>query len=205
MSALRSAGLSDRSRSFRRTTRIPGRLVEKLESAAFTEALKKVSDAARRHGKAAGILVHNDPRKVRAQLPPWPVLVLVDESKLALALTNVLSNAYKYSAKDRDIHLELRQRERQGRAEVGIAVIDQGMGMTPEQRSRLFERFFRADTSGSIPGTGLGMAIVKEIVDLLGGRLAIESAPQQGTTVRIVLPLAAEPAPLAEAVEPAPL
>ena len=49
------------------------------------------------------------------------------------------------------------------------------------------------------------MAIVKEIVDLLGGRLAIESAPQQGTTVRIVLPLAVEPVPIAELAEPAPL
>ena len=79
------------------------------------------------------------------------------------------------------------------------------LAFAPEAVRRVCERFFRADTSGSIPGTGLGMAIVKEIVDLLGGRLAIESAPQQGTTVRIVLPLAAEPAPIAEAAEPAPL
>ena len=82
---------------------------------------------------------------------------------------------------------------------------DRGIGLTPEAVLRVCDRFFRADTSGNIPGTGLGMAIVKEIVDLLGGRLAIESAPQQGTTVRIVLPLAVEPVPIAELAEPAPL
>ncbi|HQY08922.1 MAG TPA: PAS domain S-box protein [Burkholderiaceae bacterium] len=142
----------------------------------------------------AGILVHNDPRKVQARLPPQPVMVLVDESKLALALTNVLSNAYKYSAKDRDIHLELRQRERGGRAEVGVAVIDQGMGMTAEQRARLFERFFRADTSGNIPGTGLGMTIVKEIVELLDGQVAVDSEFGQGTTVTLWFPVATQPA-----------
>ena len=69
-----------------------------------------------------------------------------------------------------------------------IAVIDQGMGMTPEQRSRLFERFFRADTSGNIPGTGLGMTIVKEIVELHGGQVSLSSERGVGTTVTLWLP-----------------
>ena len=77
---------------------------------------------------------------------------------------------------------------------LGIAVIDQGMGMTPEQRSRLFERFFRADTSGNIPGTGLGMTIVKEIVELLDGQVAVDSEFGRGTTVTLWFPVATQPA-----------
>jgi signal transduction histidine kinase len=63
--------------------------------------------------------------------------------------------------------------------------------MTAEQLARVSERFYRADTSGSIPGTGLGMSIVKEIVELLGGRMALASEPGVGTTVTLWLPAAA--------------
>jgi signal transduction histidine kinase len=59
--------------------------------------------------------------------------------------------------------------------------------MTPEQQSHVFERFYRADTSGKIPGTGLGLCIVKEIMDLHGGRIEIRSTLGQGTTVTVWL------------------
>lgn len=151
----------------------------------------------------AGILVHNDPRKVQAELPVEPVHVLVDEAKLSLALTNVISNAYKYSPKDRPIRLALLRREHEGRSEVGICVIDQGIGMTPQQRDRLFERFFRADTSGNIPGTGLGMTIVKEIVELLDGRIEVHSEFGRGSEVRLWFQVVAAALP-APSVAPAP-
>ena len=60
--------------------------------------------------------------------------------------------------------------------------------MTPEQLSHVCERFYRADTSGKIPGTGLGMSIVKEIVELHGGDLEITSKVGAGTTVTLWLP-----------------
>ena len=66
--------------------------------------------------------------------------------------------------------------------------------MTVEQLARVSERFYRADASGSIPGTGLGMSIVKEITELLGGRLALASEPGQGTVVTLWLPAAPAPA-----------
>ena len=75
-------------------------------------------------------------------------------------------------------------------ARVGIRVIDHGIGMTPQQTARVCERFYRADTSGNIPGTGLGMSIVKEIIDLHGGELQIESQFDAGTTVTLWLPAA---------------
>jgi signal transduction histidine kinase len=61
-------------------------------------------------------------------------------------------------------------------ARLGIEVRDHGIGMTAEQLARVSERFYRADASGTIPGTGLGMSIVKEIVELLGGRLAMPAS-----------------------------
>lgn len=134
------------------------------------------------------LLVHNDPRKVRCELPGEAVWVDADAEKLSLALTNVLSNAYKYSPEGGDIELDLVWRLHEQRDQVGIRVTDHGIGMTPEQQERLFERFYRADTSGNIPGTGLGMTIVKEIIDLHGGQVTVLSAFEVGTTVTLWLP-----------------
>jgi PAS domain S-box-containing protein len=116
--------------------------------------------------------------------------VRVDRNKLRQALGNVLSNAYKYSPDGGAVDLELvHERGRAGvPAWVGVRVRDHGIGMTPEQLARVSERFYRADSSGNIPGTGLGMSLVKEIVELLGGRLVLDSTAGQGTTVTVWLP-----------------
>jgi PAS domain S-box-containing protein len=136
-----------------------------------------------------GLLVHNDARKVEFSLPDEPIWVDVDSEKLSLALTNVLSNAYKYSPHGGAIRLDMVRRERDARRECGIRVTDRGLGMTPEQQEKVFDRFFRADTSGNIPGTGLGMTIVKEILELHGGQVAIASELGVGTTVTLWIPL----------------
>lgn len=116
-------------------------------------------------------------------LPPRPVHVRADQAKLRQALTNVLGNAVKYAPGGGEIRVALA--EAPGRA--GIAVSDQGIGMTPEQLTHVGERFWRADTSGQTPGTGLGLAIVKEILKLLGGELEIRSQFGAGTTVTLWL------------------
>jgi signal transduction histidine kinase len=69
-----------------------------------------------------------------------------------------------------------------------VSVRDQGLGMTPEHARRAFERFFRADASGNIPGTGLGLALVKEIIELHGGEVELDTVLGQGTTVTLWLP-----------------
>ncbi len=135
------------------------------------------------------LLIHNDDRKVRLKLPAAPIRVDVDSDKLSLALTNVLSNAHKYSPQGGSIELDLVWRDREGKPECGIRVTDHGLGMTPEHLQRVFERFFRADTSGNIPGTGLGMTIVKEIIELHGGQVTLSSQPGVGTTVVLWLPV----------------
>lgn len=133
------------------------------------------------------LLVPNDKRQIDVQILDKPPAVLIDPDKMQLALTNLLSNAYKYSPKGGDITLELAHAPASERP-VRIRVRDQGIGMTPEQLSHATERFYRADTSGSIPGTGLGLALVREIVELHGGCLKLDSEYGHGTVATIELP-----------------
>lgn len=117
-----------------------------------------------------------------------PVLVQVDRKKMAQAIGNVLSNAYKYSPQGGDVNVRLVSTEHEGAPVVGLEVRDHGIGMTPEQLKRVCERFYRADSSGTIPGTGLGMSVVKEIMELQGGRLQIESEYGAGSVITLWLP-----------------
>jgi signal transduction histidine kinase len=124
-------------------------------------------------------------------LPASPLPVRVDRSKMAQALGNVLSNAYKYSPDGGDVHMGVLfdpAGATLSARRIGLCVRDQGIGIAPEHLARVSERFFRADASGNIPGTGLGMSIVKEIVELLGGALELQSTLGQGTQVILWLP-----------------
>ncbi len=118
-----------------------------------------------------------------------PQVVRVDRLKLMQAVGNVLSNAYKYSPDGGEVSVTVvGAPASDGLApRVGIRVDDQGIGMTPEQLARVSERFYRADASGRIPGTGLGMSIVKEIIELHEGEMALSSVPGRGTTVTLWL------------------
>jgi PAS domain S-box-containing protein len=131
-----------------------------------------------------------DERLVQLSLPKHSPPVLVDPDKLQLALTNVLSNAYKYSRGEGSISLEVSRRDHGNGQQLGIVVRDQGIGMTPPQLARIFERFYRADDSGKIAGTGLGMSLVKEIIDIFQGTVEIASTPGAGTEVALWLPCA---------------
>jgi len=139
----------------------------------------------------AATLVPDDPRKVDARLMPENPVVVVDPEKLQQALVNVLSNAYKYSPGGGPIKLRVKRGRRGREREIGIVVRDIGIGMTQEQLARIFERFYRADTSGRIPGSGLGMSLVKEITDAFGGSVDVKSQAGKGTEVALWLPLAA--------------
>jgi signal transduction histidine kinase len=128
-----------------------------------------------------GILVKGDARLVTLRVDGPVPDALVDAGKLQRVLTNVLSNAYKYSQGRGAIEVSFRVPADAG--EVGVAVRDEGIGMTAEEVTRAFDRFYRADPSGTIPGSGLGLALVKEIIELMRGRVEILSEPGRGTTV----------------------
>jgi signal transduction histidine kinase len=116
------------------------------------------------------------------------VPVLIDPEKMQLALNNLLSNAFKYSPHGGQVTLSARCQTQGGRDYAVLEVRDEGLGMTPEQLARAFERFYRADTSGNIPGTGLGLSLVKEIAELHNGRVELESVLGRGTTARLWIP-----------------
>ena len=117
--------------------------------------------------------------------PADEITVRADAGKLLRALRNLLSNAYKYSPAGGDVIVRLVQDRAHQR--VGIAVMDDGIGMTPDQLARVGERFYRADDSGAVLGTGLGMSLVFEIMALHGGTVELTSTPGQGTTATLWL------------------
>ncbi|GAA5448073.1 adaptive-response sensory-kinase SasA [Deinococcus depolymerans] len=119
---------------------------------------------------------------------PDGLSVRVDAAKFQQALGNVLSNAFKYSPQGGDVQLSVTGVP--GGA-VHVCVTDQGIGMTEDQRRRAFERFYRADTSGRIPGTGLGLSLVQEIMRCHGGEATLRSVPGQGTSITLSFPPAA--------------
>ena len=90
------------------------------------------------------------------------VNVMVDIEKMQLALSNLLGNAFKYSPQGGTVKLDATVANKDGVNFAVLAVSDQGIGMKPEQLERAFERFYRADTSGNIPGTGLGLCLVRD-------------------------------------------
>lgn len=132
-------------------------------------------------------LFPGDNRRVEVQFDDGLPQVFADEDHLVRALTNILSNAYKYSPKGGVIRLDVVERGLDMGPQIGIRVSDQGIGMTPEQLARVCERFYRADPSGNIPGTGLGMSLVKEIMCLLGGEVELRSELNKGTEVTLWL------------------
>lgn len=125
----------------------------------------------------------------------WPKLqqkVSVDSDKLQQCIINVLSNAVKYSPAGGQVIVSYREKTANEQAFVGIVVTDEGIGMTPEQSARIFDRFYRANSHPGIQGTGLGMALVKEYMRFFAGEVEVQSEPGEGSTVVLWLPVARE-------------
>jgi signal transduction histidine kinase len=132
--------------------------------------------------------VAGDEREPTCELMDRLPLVDVDETKFRQALANVLGNAYKYSPDGGAIEVRTRLHGTADGEEVGIEVTDHGIGMSAEDSAQAFERFFRADLSGHIPGAGLGLALVQQIMQHHRGRAELHSALGVGTTVTLWLP-----------------
>lgn len=140
-------------------------------------------------------------------LAPEPLPVLLDAAAVDDAVTNLLSNAWKYKRGDR-ARIEVRTRRRGRRAE--IVVSDDGIGIPRHERKRVFEMFYRAENylTRDVAGTGLGLALVRTIVRAHRGRIRLESgAGGVGTTFRLRFPLTrralAAPAPVPASPGPA--
>ena len=116
--------------------------------------------------------------------------VLADPNRLNQVLMNILSNAVKYTPKGGHIRLEVEELPRNEHfARYRFVVQDDGIGMSEEFQKTLFDPFTREEKSGTnkVQGTGLGMAITKSIVDLMGGTIHVESTTGKGTRFEVVL------------------
>jgi PAS domain S-box-containing protein len=119
----------------------------------------------------------------------FPIQVSADEGLLRHIFTNLLSNAIKYSSPDQPVHFSVRE-------EMGQAVFtveDHGVGIPEADQPWLFKAFHRGQNVGNLPGTGLGLTIVKRCVELHGGKIKFHSATGIGTTFIVTLPLFGKP------------
>jgi signal transduction histidine kinase/CheY-like chemotaxis protein/HPt (histidine-containing phosphotransfer) domain-containing protein/HAMP domain-containing protein len=132
--------------------------------------------AQKAHEKGLEFLVH--------VAPGLPEHLLGDPVRLAQILTNCVNNAVKFTERG-EIRIKIEQLERTGeKVQLKCSVSDTGIGMTPEQSAKLFQPFTQADmsTTRKHGGTGLGLSICRRLVELMGGRIWLESEPGVGTT-----------------------
>lgn len=128
---------------------------------------------------------------LRAELSDEPVVVDGDAVHLERAVTNLLTNAVKFTPDDGEVVLRVSAED--GRAH--LAVRDTGIGIAPDELDAVFAKFFRSTVvqQRAIQGSGLGLSIVKTIVENHDGHVEVQSAPGQGTTFTIILPRARRP------------
>jgi two-component system sensor histidine kinase BaeS len=153
-----------------------GRPTMRIERVAVPALLARVLD---RYRPAA------DARGITLETSPVDAAVSGDAGRLEQALSNLVSNALRFTPPGGTVRVDAR---REG-TEVVLAVRDTGPGLSPQQQTRVFERFYKTDASRSAEGTGLGLSIVRAIVEAHGGAVSVESAEGQGSTFVLRLPV----------------
>jgi len=126
--------------------------------------------------------------RIALHLGPLPGQILADRSALEQVFTNLLSNAVKYSPGSPEIDV----RAWTEAAMVHVAVKDHGIGIDDDDLPKMGGRYFRARSSSGIAGTGIGLNLVKQIIDLHGGHVDVQSKRGEGSTFTVSLPLAAK-------------
>lgn len=111
------------------------------------------------------------------------VMIFEDAELLSLVWNNLFSNAVKFSKRGGVIRVSVK---RQGE-KIHVAVSDEGCGISPEVGKHIFERFYQGDTSHATQGNGLGLALVKKVIDIVGGNIRVQSVLGEGTTFTVSL------------------
>lgn len=208
LSALKlSTALSERSRAqltperMERTLALVGRQVERLDrmvgdlldatriEAGKLELRPEVRDARELARDVVELYRSSDSGHVlQLQVPDEPVLVRVDPDRLEQVLTNLVSNALKYSPSGSRVDVMVRRVESQA----WLSVRDQGIGLSEDEKRLLYAPFQRLGTASSkrAPGVGLGLTVARRIVEAHGGDIEVESAPGVGSTFSVRLSLA---------------
>lgn len=162
-----------------------GRLVQQFADVSVCDFIRSCTETARLKAEQSGITLQVNCSR---QLP----LVRGDLSRLREVFQNLLDNAIQYTPAGGHITVQAaRARERW----IVVSVSDTGIGIPKDKQSRIFERFYRVDSSRSrkVGGTGLGLSIVKNLVEAHGGHIEVKSEPGQGSTFSVFLPQIAEP------------
>ena len=161
-----------------------GRIQLKSEAVDLNEVVKTVVDTMQQKIKEKG-------QSLAVSVDPAATGVVGDKDKLVQVLTNYVSNAYKYTQAGGELRIAVKK---QGDCAL-VAVSDNGHGIAPEDQERLFTRFYRVDNSMTreVGGTGLGLSIVKQLIELQGGEVGVQSTPGVGSTFTFTVPLAAAP------------
>ncbi len=112
------------------------------------------------------------------------VLICQDAELLSLVWNNLFSNAVKFCKEDGKISVSVKKEENS----VWVSVSDEGCGINPEVGAHIFEKFYQGDTSHATQGNGLGLALVKRVIDIVGGEIHVQSVLGEGSTflVRLV-------------------
>jgi signal transduction histidine kinase len=131
---------------------------------------------------------------VALDLPPDLPMAFADSQELALALNHLLDNAVKFTPAGGSVAVRgAAVTDAGGRPAVEITVQDTGIGIPPEEQQKVFERFYQIDSSMTrqYGGVGIGLAVVKQVVEAHGSTIRLESEPGKGSTFRFTLPVAA--------------
>ena len=146
-----------------------------------------VGEAVRDVAELMGPRINAKHQTLGVRATPALSLAFADPGRIRQIIANLLTNAHMYTDEGGRIQVDVEA----DRAWVKIVVADSGVGMTADERSHVFDRFYRArGASSTTTGTGLGLSIVKSLVDLHEGRIEVESQPGEGTTFHVSIPAA---------------
>ena len=150
-----------------------GKMAFRIRTLQLSEVVTQTVDAARGFAESLGVTLS-------VQAPAGDLLVLADSDRLAQVLTNLVSNASKYSAKGGTVTIAVARRE----GKLRVSVADLGPGIPDEFRARIFQKFAQADTTDGSQrkGTGLGLAISKALIERMGGTIGFDTKVGVGST-----------------------
>lgn len=161
-----------------------GRLETAPAPVELCKLTRQVIDSLRDTSAEAGIEI------IAPQQEPC-VLVMADANRVRQILSNLIGNAIKYRGDNPHPRIEVSYHELDNQM-VQISVNDNGMGIAPQHHDRIFQPFQRLPEAKALPGTGMGLAIVKKIVQLYGGRIWVQSEAGKGSTFHFTLPIAGD-------------
>ncbi|MGO3499808.1 HAMP domain-containing sensor histidine kinase [Leuconostoc falkenbergense] len=124
-------------------------------------------------------------KNIDLQIDAEDVYITGDKELLALAWNNLVSNAIKFNHTNGKITVVVKTISDK---EILVSIADSGIGLTEEQRQHIFDKFYQADTARSVQGNGLGLALVKRVIDIVGGQVVVTSQHNVGTQFEIKLP-----------------